>query len=498
MRLLVDQKQCCRDEGDDETLPPWKPLDWDLHELPTAVWNGDDDFWIDWTYLVDLDSELFIVNNWIVFNLWNIPRDRWTEAFGVDEFSFELCPEASAGISQARYFTNADEPQGFCVTIYRQHAVSWVNPRRINEPLPLRQLFMLAIFHQFITSQSSLFSDYLLATVYDSFAFREVAYAVLSFATGKFYLDTPSRYIGSYTREKSTGFLVDMDDEGEPILMPIFGSGCHTEDEEPGSSPSEPIFWFQDVLISLIPNNAFDLDIDAIIGKAILFGRASGRDNFQIVLFSIENAVLLEVYDSPVAKIRRSEIIPICDPNYYKMKCICNKTNKTDTCGCSMADLLRTAHWGFVALQDFFAVVSRRDISDFGCGRLPVEIYAKILKHCDLETYNSCRNVSRTFQALCDAHFPFSGGLNILGLESSGQKKRVRRSGDAVGLIHLAELGNFHFYNKGLGVILRSPLDVQDWNSVDEKKIETCCPVIGGYTRPSIVTQTSLRLMLKA
>ena len=142
MRLLLEHEQCHQGGCDHETLPLWKTLDWDLQELPTAVRNADNNFWIDWMYLVDRANELFVVNNRIVFDLWNIPRDRSNEAFGVDEFSFELCPEASTGIKQPRLFTNADEPQDYYVATYRQHVVSWVNPRRIDESesLPLRQL----------------------------------------------------------------------------------------------------------------------------------------------------------------------------------------------------------------------------------------------------------------------------------------------------------------------------------------------------------------------
>ena len=49
--------------------------------------------------MIDLDREVFIINNRILFQLSNIPRDRWTSAFNYTEdglrFSMPLCPEAS-------------------------------------------------------------------------------------------------------------------------------------------------------------------------------------------------------------------------------------------------------------------------------------------------------------------------------------------------------------------------------------------------------------------
>ena len=56
--------------------------------------------------------------------------------------------------------------------------------------------------------------QYLPATAHDSFAFREMAYAVLSLATGKLYFDESSTYIGECTSEESTGFLVDFGRRG--------------------------------------------------------------------------------------------------------------------------------------------------------------------------------------------------------------------------------------------------------------------------------------------
>ena len=185
--------------------------------------------------------------------------------------------------------------------------------------------------------------------------------------------------------------------------MPIFGSGCHTAYQQPGSTPSELTFGFQGVLISLIPDNAFHLDVDAVMGKAILFGR---RKNFQIVLFSIQNAVLLEVRDAPVAKIRRSEIIPICHISYNEL-CMCNRINKTDECTSSIADLLLSRHSGFATLQDFFAVAARGDVSGFSLGCFPAEILSGILKHCDVETYDSWANVQKLCRpyAMSISHF---------------------------------------------------------------------------------------------
>jgi hypothetical protein len=92
-----------------EAQPTWKEIDNELDELPTALCNRGNDLMIEWVYVIDLDNELFSVNNWIFFDLSNIPRNRWIQAFENDDegrsvFSFEICPEGSVGIEPPGYF----------------------------------------------------------------------------------------------------------------------------------------------------------------------------------------------------------------------------------------------------------------------------------------------------------------------------------------------------------------------------------------------------------
>ena len=469
-------------------LPSWNTLDWELQELPTALWYADPETLFDWSYMVDLDSELFSINNRIVFDLSNIPWDRWAAAFSEDEYSFEICPEASAGFGLPGYFTDTAELRDTYVSTYQQYATSRVDAISSKRDLSLRQLIALATFHQFVSSHATWFSEHLPATSHDDFAFHEMAYAVLSFAAGSVYFDEPSRYVGSTSRKDSRGFLVDTGEDGEPVLMPILGSGCHAELQKPGSSPGELIFWFEGVLVSLLPDNAFHSDVEAVIGKSVLYGRNSGKTQFQLVLFPIRNAVLLEVDNSAIT-IRRSGIVPICEKDVGSVD---------DGEDCSTQWRLPSNYRGFVALQRFFAVASRRNIPPFGRGRLPVEIYRAILKFCDKETHHSCARVSRMFQTLCDEQFPFSCNLNIVQLEPFSPKQELCGWISTSDSRDLATLGTFHFYDTRERATYYSPLVVgRSLRPADEEWVGTWCPVIGNVGRPSIISQTAFRLLLR-
>jgi hypothetical protein len=468
--------------------------------LPTALCRGND-LWIEWTYLIDLDNELFSVNNWITFDLWNIPRERWIEALTVNEegenvFSFEICPEGSCGIDPPSYFDNADDTRDICLTTYRQYSVVQVEVIQTNNSLhkaPL-QLFALLAFNKLMRSSSWQYMEHIPGLAQDSFAFREVAFAILSLATGNFYFDRPGRFSGGYSAEESEGYLVSLSERGEPKLMPLFGSGCRAEHQEPGSSPPEPWYWFEDVLISLVPNTVFHTDAEAAIGKAVTYGLESGKLEFRIVLFSIQNAILLEVRNHSAARtIRRTGIIPICDVK-QKVECQCNVVSRSDYCECSAVDLLQYNHSGFIALQTFFEAAISQTLSAFGIGCFPVEVYAKIIEYCDLQTRNTCAKVSRPFRTLCHERFHFSHGLTAFRLETLSRQSQRRLYS-----VCFREIGVFSFHDLKTGRILQSTLDMETPVRIaDRRMFSTWSPVFGETPRPSMMTQVSLSLLLRS
>ena len=80
-------------------------------------------------------------------------------------------------------------------------------------------------------------------------------------------------------------------------------------------------------------------------------------------------------------------------------------------------------------MQQFFTVASRREVMSFGAGCLPSEIYAEILKYSDIETHRKCARVSRTFEKLCNAQFPGSRCLNVIGLKPDVERSRAPHRG---------------------------------------------------------------------
>jgi hypothetical protein len=510
MRGLLAIEATAHEEYEKSKMQPaWKEIDSELEELPTALCGAGNDLMTEWVYVIDLDSELFSVNNWIFFDLWNIPRDRWIQAFGGDDegrttFSFEICPEGCCDLEQTQYFADdagderdkyhAQFQQWCCLTV---QAISDVT---VSSRAALQQIVAVILFEKLTRPYAAHFWEYLSGWRHTDLAFRELAFTILSFAASQLYVDNPKRF---YRKHESDGYLIDRNEGGKPKLMPLFGSGCHAPDQEPGSAPSGSMYWFENVLISLVPDTVFEKDTEAAIAKAVEYGLEAGEVNFQVVLFSIFNAVMLEVHvNDGVKAIRHTEVVSIYDANCGNVRDVSDEDGETDTDETNVASpfqQIRRKHSGFVSLQNFFNTAANRRLSVYSLGCFPAELYAKIIANVDSSTRNACAKVSRTFRALCQERFSFGNNLTIFKFEAStyhpgSQNPRQRRP-----WVDLDDLGIFVFQDQNTGDTMRSGLSVrQQVRVADEKRVTTWFPVVGGVTRPSMITQCQLRVLLRA
>ncbi|KAI1612751.1 hypothetical protein EDD36DRAFT_245082 [Exophiala viscosa] len=485
------------DIDEEESPSSWHDMDDKLQELPTSFYPGDDNF-LEYIYLIDLDCELFSINDCIAFDLWAIPPiDRLVDAFAWGAFDPDNCPQGSSRIGPPSYFPDADHERNMWTNTYRQYAVTRVEPIRLNEPLhkaPLYRVFARVVFDKLLQPRSVYFG-HLPEMGHDSFAFREIAFVILSLAAGKFYFDRLANFSGGSHPEDANGFLMSIGEEDEPKLMPIFGSGCHAEDQEPGPAPLEPLYWFEDVLISLVPNTVFETDSDAeaAIGKVVAYVLESGKLNFQVVLFSIQNAVLVEVQTQSVTKtIRRSGVIPVWRKNGWHNDTVSERNERDLTL--SPWDHLQHKYRGFTALEAFFDVACVRQLSASGHRRLPVELYPEILKHCVPQTHQACARVSPLWRTLCHERFAFSPDLMAVSLDNSGRpllpRKRSVPLSDGIGIVS--------FQDTKSGSIIQSTLETDMRLKINRRKeVSSWSPVFGDSTRPSIMTQVTLRMLLR-
>ena len=137
------------------------------------------------------------------------------------------------------------------------------------------------------------FQDYVPRWSHNDFAFRELAFAILSFATGQCRFERPQRLHG----DVSNGYLIDPDDVlcGKSKLLPLFAVGCHSPGEEAGSAPQASMYWFENVLVSLVPDIVIQNDTEAAMAKVVEFGLGEGKPDFYAIVFSLRNVIMLQV-----------------------------------------------------------------------------------------------------------------------------------------------------------------------------------------------------------
>jgi hypothetical protein len=276
--------------------------------------------------------------------------------------------------------------------------------------------------------------------------------------------------------------------------MPLFGSGCHRPDQEPDSAPPGTIYWIENVLISLVPNTVFENHAEAAIAKAVEYGLGEGKIHFQVVVFSILNAIMLEadVRDG-VTVVRRTEVVPILKFIGWDHGNDDGNNNDHETHTTGPLEQLCCRHQGFVSLQNFFKVAANRRFSVFSQGRFPTEIYAMIIAYADSLTRNACAKVSRICHELCQGHF-----LTIVKFEAypdpTRLQNRKRRS-----WLPLDDVGIFSFQDQNTGLIMRSRLQVLHQAPLtlpDEEGIKAWCPVVGTAARLSMMAAVKLRVLL--
>ena len=140
--------------------------------------------------------------------------------------SFEICPEGWCGLEPTQYF--ADDENDKYHALFKQWSCSTVQAVSnvtVTSPAVLQQIVAITLFEQFTRPHASHFWEYLSGWGHKDFAFRELAFAILSFAAGQLYVDNPKRFYGHYRKHESDGYLIDRNESGDPKLMPCFWFG---------------------------------------------------------------------------------------------------------------------------------------------------------------------------------------------------------------------------------------------------------------------------------
>ena len=238
------------------------------------------------------------------------------------------------------------------------------------------------------------------------FGFREVVFAMVSLASGTYYLQAKTQLLG----DLGEGYCWKPKSTGGHQVLPAFAKGCHAPGVEAGSAPSDTVYWFNNVVVCLDDCFGPDDSCEVDIARAVDFGRRAGRDVFDGLIVSLTNVVLLR-YDSKEGVKHTSRIRlaaaqpPVTEDSSHLAEAKSKIKNGTEP----VTQALNSP--GFNAMIHLFDGAARQRLkpSTVNSQRLPLEVCHLILELIDDDTYRTCSRVSRNFRAYTQKNLRLGG-----------------------------------------------------------------------------------------
>ena len=315
------------------------------------------DFKSEWMYTLDLDLEIFSINNFAHFQLRHIPRDldRWSGNIGrpypkwiramelafIDKNGQPAFPRSipqppNLILRATRYIANK------CIATEAMTALSASSSMRIlrNRARAIRYLksqgfedfdlngfirpavnFLACIWTAFLKDEFCVRLSQILHRLRpEEFIFRETAFAMISIAMG-------------LTQTLRHGSNCPEDDKREDgIKRPCWaehlggdtayfaaelGSRYHETDIGAGSAPRATTYWRKGILIRLAINLDDDNVVLTEIEKARALAQKPGRRVLDILLFSIKHIVIVRV-DEDIKRRTRALLLYDINAPYVK------------------------------------------------------------------------------------------------------------------------------------------------------------------------------------
>lgn len=446
-----------------------------MHQHYPSLLAPLNDTWIEWIYTMDLDREVFSVDNGAHFKLDRVPHIDWINSLADGDLGDKISLPGAVPIEALSNLVvepNLDNGElsgtlddlSISDTAVPVHQV--VVPKDIKD-IPWRQrhgpILRGLVFYLWSHANEDLLAATLLQLSPEDLPFREIAYAALCLASGGKNVDVFSS--SNVSANAAFGFVHEgpAHDAGSEFIS-VLASGAHLQGFPPGSSPEATVYWHDNVLIVLTAQLYRAGAVDEGIAHIVRYCQKNHSAEYvDAVLISVEHVVLVHV--TPGGMVQHTAIMPLFDiknhltmsvnDRYAKryleklaakddkfMEMEAKKRRKADqermlknegtkisygdddddeevSDGEEESALRATQVEGninstFYALVHLFeaAACKRMPPARVADGLLPNELYTQIIKHVtDMKTRESLTKVSRTFRRLCQEDILFVEGL---------------------------------------------------------------------------------------
>ncbi|KAL3469910.1 hypothetical protein BJX99DRAFT_264725 [Aspergillus californicus] len=369
----------------------------------------------EYSYIINLDHEVLTMNHSIHWKLGNIPRqdNLWLRAIAKSVYRYKstISLDVCSGDHMASPALIIPKPN-----MKINYDFSLATPR--TDLAEARKAFLTHLLASTLIQYKDEIIRYGMEWSPDSFPFRELAC--------------------------SHGWL---DEEWASDSAPLleFGSASHRPGDPPGASPTETIYWLEDVVISL----ALVTDGEAIT-KAAAWGIEQGRANFQIIVLSLFEAAFAEVSHGnntePFVKISYAVDLSPLRADY----CVSIHPRMRPEPKPGME--IRHQRGELIMKSNCTEVAANRRAASKSAGIFPPEMYDRILDFIDYDTWKPCLVVSTDIRSLCLRKYRLDDRMRIV----AGPFVRLHR-------YRKERLVSFDFENMQTGEILpmiRVPRDI--------------------------------------
>jgi len=262
------------------------------------------DLYIEYIYIIDLDHEIFSVNNKVHFKLSQIPRTDWISALSRNDGEYTLdlikTPKSAVGMVARPLKPITSEMKD----AYSELNVKKVSARGLRGFPPTQRhgpLLCLALFQRFREEESVMLEHLLGSWSTQDFAFREYAHLILCFASmsrnltlevgDRLHYKNREGYANLYNEDEHT-------DISEFLTIP--GIGCHLKGQESDIWKDSSTYWFEGALIRLVPELEDQDHDDAVKEQTTLLHQycttAYPNKCIDAVLLSVASVVLCKIH----------------------------------------------------------------------------------------------------------------------------------------------------------------------------------------------------------
>lgn len=296
----------------EDTQQPWGVATDVLPDFRPAF----NDLYIEWVYTIDLDNEVFTIDNGAHVHLIRASDLAWIDALAHGFYGDKiLLPGSMPKEATTDIVIKLPAPSPSVLDTYANLDVKIVQAKGLDGFPPSHRhgpLFRSRIFYFFREIYEPILAAALMSWRSEDLIFRDIAYAVLSLASANLY---PSIVSDPQVLQDGRIACAALEKEGEESEEDEFishlGIGSHLQDVLPGSSPDSGIYWFESVLVHLV---AQLFDRSDIVNAAVVFvveycQRERPNQRVDVILMSIEHVVLMKIHSD--GRVELTEPLPL-------------------------------------------------------------------------------------------------------------------------------------------------------------------------------------------